>query len=180
MYVPLLRRLAALNYSSIACNQRGYSLDAPQNEQDYLYQNLRQDAFAVAAVYFGSSTRFHLIGHDHGAMLGWTMAASDNAHTRIASWTALSVPHADAFSNGLYGPNSDVDQQISSQYFTMFVDNRWVGGSIYCVLRVDLDASFFFFFVTRSLILFFFFFFFLSCLFLSLPLLISQISNDAW
>ena len=124
MYVPLLRRLAALNYSSIACNQRGYSLDAPQNEQEYLYHHLRQDAFAVAAVYFGSSTRFHLIGHDHGAMLGWTMAASDNAHTRIASWTALSVPHADAFSNGLYGPNSDVDQQISSQYFTMFVDNR--------------------------------------------------------
>jgi hypothetical protein len=50
------------------------------------------------------------------------VAAEDGkkADPRIKSLTALSVPHLDAFSDGLYGPNADKDQQIASQYFTVF------------------------------------------------------------
>jgi len=35
---------------------------------------------------------FHLIGHDHGAVLGWTVAASDAGAARLASYvTSISV-----------------------------------------------------------------------------------------
>ena len=121
MYSNLMRTLAQLNYSSIACNQRGYSLNSPNNINDYLYPNLENDAFAVAATHFGVTSKFHLIGHDHGALLGWKISAS-NPNQLLSSYTALSVPHADAFSNGLYGPEADIEQQIASQYFTMFID----------------------------------------------------------
>ena len=40
---------------------------------------------------------------------------------RIVSYTSLSIPHLAAFADGLYGPTADLDQQIASQYFTMFV-----------------------------------------------------------
>ena len=61
---------------------------------------------------------FHLIGHDHGAVLGWVVAG---AHpTRLESYSALSIPHPDAFSAGLYGDRADLPQQLTSQYFTVF------------------------------------------------------------
>ena len=123
MYSDLMRTLAGLNYSSIACNQRGYSLDAPLSVDDYLYPLLEQDAWAVAARHFGVHATFHLIGHDHGALLGWCMSAS-NPNRLLSSYTALSVPHTDAFSQGIYGAHADLEQQIASQYFTMFTEKK--------------------------------------------------------
>jgi pimeloyl-ACP methyl ester carboxylesterase len=70
-----------------------------------------------------AAPRFHLLGHDHGALLGWECAASTRGAARLASYTSLSVPHPDAFNRGLYGPSADVAQQVASQYFTMFVLN---------------------------------------------------------
>ncbi len=52
------------------------------------------------------------------------MAASPRAAASLRSYTALSVPHARAFSEGLFGPQADVAQQVASQYFTMFVLNN--------------------------------------------------------
>lgn len=56
---------------------------------------------------------FHLVGHDHGAALGWYTAAEDKGS--VLSYAALSVPHLDAFNAGLFGPTADVQQQIASQ-----------------------------------------------------------------
>ncbi|GMH72395.1 hypothetical protein TrRE_jg749, partial [Triparma retinervis] len=66
-------------------------------------------------------SEFHLVGHDHGAVLGWTVAADERAKGRVLSYSALSVPHVDAFSEGLYGDGEDEDQVIASQYFSVFV-----------------------------------------------------------
>ena len=41
----------------------------------------------------------------------------------LQSFTALSIPHPAAFSAGLFGPAADRQQQVASQYFTMFVLN---------------------------------------------------------
>ena len=56
-----------------------------------------------------------LVGHDHGGVLGWAAAASDEGKTRLLSYSSLSIPHVDAFSSGLYGPSADIEQQIASQ-----------------------------------------------------------------
>jgi len=62
--------------------------------------------------------KFHLVGHDHGGVLGWTVAQEAE---RVLSYTSLSIPHIDAFSKALYGPAADQSQQYASQYFDMFM-----------------------------------------------------------
>ena len=83
MYSDLMRTLAGLNYSAIACNQRGYSLHSPSSENDYLYTTLASDALNVARKHFGD-TKFHLVGHDHGAFLGWVIAAANTNHLLLS------------------------------------------------------------------------------------------------
>lgn len=119
MWEPLMIALAPLGYRSVACNQRGYSPGAsPDIEEDYDYNLLRDDVWAVAdAVGF---QKFHLVGHGHGALLGWWTAGSSKGAERILSYSGLSVPHPDAFSAGLLGPDADLDQQMASQYFSIF------------------------------------------------------------
>ena len=144
MFAPLMRRLAAAGYASVACNQRGYSPGArPPRVADYRYSLLADDVFAVADAAFGANGTFHLVGHDHGAVLGWTLAGGarrarlatrdrgvfssnerrGDAPRRRGRYSALSVPHPDAFSRGLFGPGADLQQQMTSQYFTVFVRN---------------------------------------------------------
>ena len=38
---------------------------------------------------------FHLVGHDWGSAVGWYIASKHS--DRLLSWSALSVPHMDAF-----------------------------------------------------------------------------------
>jgi len=138
---------------SVACNQRGYSKGArPPNIEDYNYNNLVSDVYATADEVFGPQSKFHLVGHDHGAVLGWVTAARDSCGTaptkdealssrtipppsrhcdgsgdlrkRIKSYTSMSVPHVDALSAGLLGKDADSDQQAASQYFSVFVKDH--------------------------------------------------------
>ncbi len=63
---------------------------------------------------------FHVVGHDLGAALAWTLASTPQGRTRMKSISALSVPHVDAFSDALYGPHADCEQQYASQYLAVF------------------------------------------------------------
>lgn len=79
--------------------------------------------WALADSIFGETTPFHLVGHDHGAALGWVTAgrASERNHPgRLQSYIGLSVPHPDAFNSGLVGPFADKSQQVASSYFIEF------------------------------------------------------------
>ena len=117
MWMPLMRELDAAGYRAAACNQRGYSpLAAPDEVEAYDYRLLAADVWAIADS-LGFDT-FHVVAHDHGAVLGWTLAASDAGASRILSYSALSIPHIDAFSSGLVGDGADPAQQIASQYFS--------------------------------------------------------------
>jgi pimeloyl-ACP methyl ester carboxylesterase len=100
MWTELMPRLAAAGYRCLAPDQRGYSPGArPPDVESYNYRALAADVFALAdAMAFG---RFHLIGHDWGAIVGWAALGVDEAQ-RIASYTALSIPHALAFARAVY------------------------------------------------------------------------------
>lgn len=123
MYDELMRQLAAKGFRSVACDQRGYSPGAsPPNVENYAYHILRDDVWHMAdAAGFG---KFHLIGHDHGSVLGWYTAGSEDGRDRLLSYAGLSVPHNDAFAAGLYGPEADEQQQVASQYFSIFTMNN--------------------------------------------------------
>jgi len=124
MYVGMMRSLSNSGYYSVACNMRGYSVGArPATVDQYHYDLLASDVLALATAF--DMPTFHLVGHDHGACLSWYVGAKDAklASPRVKSLSALSVPHLDAFSDGLYGPGADLDQQIASQYFTVFLED---------------------------------------------------------
>lgn len=110
----LMPKLAAAGYHCLAPDQRGYSPGARPTEVDaYKYAELVDDAFAIASEL---GERFHLIGHDWGANIGWLMVQKDPS--RIASFTAMSIPHYHVWSRLVYE-----DPKMAS-YLTML--NDWM------------------------------------------------------
>ncbi len=114
MWVDLLPKLEAAGYRCMAPDQRGYSPGArPEGKEHYTYRDLASDVFGLADAW--GVERFHLVGHDWGAGAGWAAVALQPG--RIASWSALSVPHVAAFGAAI---REDADQAQRSQYITFF------------------------------------------------------------
>jgi pimeloyl-ACP methyl ester carboxylesterase len=114
MWVDLLPKLDAAGYRCLAPDQRGYSPGArPEGKENYRYQDLASDVFALADAW--GVDRFHLVGHDWGAGAGWAAVVTNP--DRIASWSALSVPHVGAFGRAI---REDEDQAKRSTYITFF------------------------------------------------------------
>jgi pimeloyl-ACP methyl ester carboxylesterase len=88
--VPLLTEAG---YRTIRMDQRGYSPGArPRNRSAYRITELVNDAAEVIDHYGG---RVHVVGHDWGAVVAWGLGST--YPDRVASLTALSVPHPGAF-----------------------------------------------------------------------------------
>ena len=111
-----MRQLADLGYSSVACDQRGYSVGAsPYNYDAYNYNELAGDIFSIVNATYGTG-KFHLVAHDQGARISWhALATRPEARERFLSFSTLSIPHSDVFSDALYGPNAYEPQQQASQ-----------------------------------------------------------------
>jgi pimeloyl-ACP methyl ester carboxylesterase len=110
--VPQLEALAQAGYRAVAFDQRGYSPRArPQGVEDYDIGHLVHDVLTVAG-----EGRFHVVGHDFGAVVAWHLAAKHPA--RVRSLTALSVPHPVAFATALASPACD--QRDRSSYISFF------------------------------------------------------------
>ena len=102
------------NFYCIAPDMRGYSEGArPKGKVNYQLQHLTTDIFSIAKSL--SINRFHLIGHDWGALVGWVM--THNSPDVVLSWTALSVPHPQAFKEAM---KEDVEQAKMSRYIKFF------------------------------------------------------------
>ncbi|WP_314033507.1 alpha/beta hydrolase [Dietzia sp. CH92] len=98
----------------IAPMQRGYSPGArPDGIEAYAIEHLAADALAVMDR-FGLG-RAHVLGHDWGSSVAWWLAGHHAG--RVASLTAVSVPHLGAFADAVA---SDPDQQARSAYFDLF------------------------------------------------------------
>lgn len=112
-YRPQLEALGEAGYRVVAPNQRGYSSEArPDGVAEYTLDKLGADVAAMAdALGFG---KFHLVGHDWGAMVAWYVGV--HYRERILTLNPISVPHPDAFSQVLRDSRSD--QRERSGYMT--------------------------------------------------------------
>lgn len=114
MWIELMEALEGAGYRALAPDQRGYSPGArPPDPADYVLPELAADVLSLADA--AGFERFHLVGHDWGAAAGWGVVA--HAPQRIASWSALSVPHLVAFRDRIL---NDPDQQERSSYMNLF------------------------------------------------------------
>lgn len=105
-------RLAADGLRTLAPDQRGYSPRArPTGRKSYVMPELVADALALADA--ASLDRFHLVGHDWGGAVAWSLAAGHPE--RVASLTVLSTPHPRAMQQALKGT-----QALRSSYMVLF------------------------------------------------------------
>ena len=113
--------LAAAGYRAVAPSQRGYSPGARPDVSDtanYHIDRLMDDAMAIAAACGYGDRRFHLVGHDWGGSIAWSLA--DRYPQRLASLTVLSRPHPNAFNRALQMP--DGDQAHRSRHHKAFLE----------------------------------------------------------
>ena len=117
MWTDLMPRLADNGYRTLAPDLRGYSPGArPDDVSAYSYEALASDVFALADA--SAFDRFHLVGHDWGAIIGWAALRIDGG-TRIASWTSLSIPHYLGTAKATYDdPGGDLYRGILIQLTT--------------------------------------------------------------
>jgi pimeloyl-ACP methyl ester carboxylesterase len=113
--------LAAAGYRAIAPSQRGYSPSARPDVSDtanYHIDRLMDDAMVIVAACGYADRRFHLVGHDWGGSIAWSLA--DRFPQRLASLTVLSRPHPNAFNRALQMP--DGDQAHRSRHHNAFLE----------------------------------------------------------
>lgn len=92
---PLLH---ARGLRTLAVDQRGYSPDArPRSRRAYRLSELTADV--VALIEQHELGPVHVVGHDWGAAVAWTLAA--HRPDLVRTLTALSVPHPAAFVRAL-------------------------------------------------------------------------------
>jgi pimeloyl-ACP methyl ester carboxylesterase len=114
MYRDLMKDLNSHNYYCIAPNMRGYSKKArPRGKKNYTIDKLVGDILDIAK-HIGKD-KFHLIGHDWGAAIGWQLV--HDYPNKILSWTGMSVPHLQSFFNAVL---KDKDQKEKSKYIALF------------------------------------------------------------
>jgi len=114
MWDKFMDELVVKNYYAIAPNQRGYSSGArPADVEEYGIEYLASDIMAIADEL--GLKKFHLVGHDWGAVVGWKLAADHP--DRIISYSAISVPHIDSFTKAY---REDPEQFEASGYIRFF------------------------------------------------------------
>lgn len=96
--------LAAAGYRVVAPDQRGYSPRArPLGVENYRMGHMVDDVVGMADSL--GVQRFHVVGHDWGAVVAWNLAAAHG--DRLLTLTAISVPHPMAFALALASPTGD-------------------------------------------------------------------------
>ena len=113
-WTHLLPILAGAGYRAVAFDQRGYSPGArPEGIEQYHHTLLAGDVVAVAAAL--GAERVHLVGHDWGALVAWSVAGLHPEAVR--SLSIVSVPHPRPFADARA---HDPDQRERSAYFAFF------------------------------------------------------------
>ena len=117
-WVGVSRHLLAAGYRVIAPDQRGYSPQArPRSRRAYRLSELVADV--VALIDAAGLDRVHLVGHDWGGGVAWTVAATrpDRLHTL----TVVSAPHPRAVTNAML-----TSRQFVQAWHVMFFQLPWL------------------------------------------------------
>ncbi|MEU4321649.1 alpha/beta fold hydrolase [Nocardia fluminea] len=110
---PLTAVLNARGYRTVAPNQRGYSAGArPSGRMAYRVPELVDDV--VALIEDIDRGPVHLVGHDWGAMVAWSLAAARPELVRTL--VTVSVPHPGALVRSMVSS----DQLLRSYYMALF------------------------------------------------------------
>lgn len=113
-WIPVMQLLGAAGLRVVALDQRGYSPGArPAGTAAYGISELVSDVLGFAEEL--GAARFHLVGHDWGGLVAWTLAA--RFPERLLSLSVVSTPHIDAFQDAL---RSSFDQMNRSKYILLF------------------------------------------------------------
>lgn len=97
---------------TLALDQRGYSPGArPRRRRDYTLSKLTGDVVALIDRVGGSA---HVVGHDWGAAVAWTLAG--RRPSAVRTLTAVSVPHPGALTAAMVRSN----QALQSWYIGLF------------------------------------------------------------
>jgi pimeloyl-ACP methyl ester carboxylesterase len=114
MWTDVLVALGAAGYHCLAPDQRGYSPGArPASVDAYRYEELAADALALGTAL---GERYHLVGHDWGALVGWVTLATDPSP--IVSFTAMSCGHYDAFAHAVW---EDPEEELYRGILDLFL-----------------------------------------------------------
>ncbi|KRN99278.1 hydrolase, alpha beta domain protein [Companilactobacillus kimchiensis] len=115
MWEPAMKEMSDLGYRCVAFDQRGYSKGArPQEIAAYSMTSLANDVVTLANK-VGFYKKFHLVGHDMGSLVGWTVTTL--YPDLIGSWNAISVPDLPAYEWAL---KNDPAQQQKGSYVQVF------------------------------------------------------------
>ena len=113
--------VAGMGFRVVAPDQRGYSPGArPEGVAAYAVPNLVADVVGMADAL--GRERFHVVGHDWGAAVAWSVGLTHP--DRVMSLVPLSVPHPYAFSEALRSTTGDQAQR--SSYFQFFASDTAV------------------------------------------------------
>ncbi len=102
--------LAEHGFRVVAPDQRGYNLSSkPEGAEAYRLDDLAADVFALADAL--GRDRFHVVGHDWGAAVAWTMASREPR--RLLSAAMLQAAHPAVWLRAI---RNDPDQRQKSRY----------------------------------------------------------------
>ncbi|MFI8880331.1 alpha/beta fold hydrolase [Streptomyces sp. NPDC055243] len=120
-------------YRTLAPDQRGYSLRArPRGRLAYRLSELSKDALALIEAAEPGDRKVHVVGHDWGAAISWTLAAT--RPDAVSTMTALSVPHPAAFMRSLF-----TSRQFLMSWYMFAIQIPWLPELI--LRRVDPAAG---------------------------------------
>lgn len=114
MWRGLMADITKEGFFCVAPDLRGLSPGArPKGSRNYSVDELIHDVSAIAESL--GIEKFHLVGHDWGAAIGWKLV--HDFPERVLSWTAISVPHLQAFGEAIV---NDPQQRKMSAYIRAF------------------------------------------------------------
>ena len=131
--------LAEAGYHVVVPDMRGYNLsDKPPGVEAYHINTLAADVVALGEAY--GAERFHLVGHDWGAVVGWWVAATHG--DRVERMVLMDGPHPDIWKRqALRHPTQALKSTYVAFFHLPWVPEATLGGFDFAGLKAMIRAS---------------------------------------